>query len=200
LEDKAGFFDRYAAQWAARGYSAQEAQQIRALISRAGASLGMRVLEPGCGPGLVTCLLAEAVGESGHVCALDISPEMVRQCRAMTEGFPQVRATKCAVEDFAGEDNSFDLVFCFNAFPHFSNHPLALRAAHNCLKPGGCIVIAHSSSRGHVNTVHAQAGGPIEHDLLPAPEVLQAMLAKAGFAPQELDDGAQSFFLRALKP
>lgn len=198
-EVKVLFFDHYAAQLAESGYCPHEIARIQALITRASVTPGMRVLEPGCGPGHITRLLAECVGENGYVCALDISSEMVNLCRAHFIGHTHVRVTQCAIEDYTCKESPFDLVFCFNAFPHFNNHPKALRAAFNCLAPGGRLVIAHSTSREHVNHVHISAGGPIEHDLLPAPEALAAMVIGAGFAPPEVDDGDQAFFLSALK-
>ena len=198
-EEKINFFNRYAAQLAESGYCPHEIARIQALITRASVTPGMRVLEPGCGPGHITRLLAECVGEDGHVCALDISSEMVRLCQAHVSGLAQVHVTQCAVEDYYCEESPLDLVFCFNAFPHFDNHPKALRAAFACLAPGGRLVIAHSTSRKHVNHVHQDAGGAIKHDLLPAPEALTAMVTGAGFSMQEVDDGEQSFFLSALK-
>jgi SAM-dependent methyltransferase len=46
----------------------------RRLISAWGISPGMRILEIGCGQGDLTLALAEAVGETGHVTAVDIAP------------------------------------------------------------------------------------------------------------------------------
>ncbi len=199
LERKVQFFDRYAAQLAESGYCPDEISRIRALIARTAIAKEMRVLEPGCGPGHITKLLAESVGEGGHVCALDVSHEMVNICQTRTSLLPQVSVTQGAIEDYACDGSPFDLVFCFNAFPHFNNHPKALRAAFASLAIGGRLVIAHSTSREHVNHVHMSSGGPIEHDLLPAPEALAAMVIGAGFMPPEVDDGEQSFFLSALK-
>jgi cyclopropane fatty-acyl-phospholipid synthase-like methyltransferase len=199
-EKKVRFFDRYAAQLAESGYCPHEIARIQALIKRAGVTQGMRVLEPGCGPGHITRMLAECVGESGQVCALDISSEMVNLCQALISGLSHVRVAHCAIEDYTCKESPFNLVFCFNAFPHFNNHPKALSAAFACLAPGGRLVIAHSTSREHVNHVHTSAGGPIGYDLLPVPEALAAMVEKAGFVSLEVDDGEKAFFFSALKP
>ena len=43
----------------------------RRLLTESGIGMGMRVLEVGCGGGEVTQILAELVGPSGHVLALD---------------------------------------------------------------------------------------------------------------------------------
>ena len=62
----------------------------RELAERAAPAPGARVAELGCGRGALTLLLAEAVGPSGRVDAIDISPEMVRLTTEVTEALPQV--------------------------------------------------------------------------------------------------------------
>lgn len=51
--------------------------QARAVVGRLGFIEGMSVLDIGCGSGRWTLLLADAVGSTGKVIALDAQPEML---------------------------------------------------------------------------------------------------------------------------
>ena len=46
---------------------------------------GSRGLDAGCGIGLQTLLLAEAVGPAGHITGLDLSPEFLDHAEEMVE-------------------------------------------------------------------------------------------------------------------
>lgn len=200
MKAKAEFFDRRAEEWSANGYKPGEVERIRTLLARAGVARGMSVLEPGCGPGLVTLMLAELVGDTGRVLALDISEEMALKCRGRTAHLPQVEVAHGAVEESRSErDGEFDLAFCFNAFPHFCDRRAALTAIHARLKPGGKLVIAHSIPRARVNEIHRSAGGAVAGDLLPPPQELAALLAECGFAVSEVDDGPEWFFVEGKR-
>jgi len=196
---KSRFFDRLAARWAGRGYDEDEVRRVDELMARSGIEPGMRILEPGCGPGLITRQLAELVGPSGFVLALDLSPQMVQQCRRRTRLYPQVSVEWGALEELCGHRGEFSLVFCCNSFPHFSDRRKALRVVADCLVRDGRLVIAHSNSRQRVNEIHRCAGGAVKHDLLPEPATLCALVESQGFAVTELDDGPASFFLAAVK-
>lgn len=197
--NKSLFFDRLAEEWAGHGYDADEVHRVVELIERSGIQTGWRILEPGCGPGLITPLIADRVGLDGRVLALDISPVMVKHCRERTEECAQVQVEDGAIEDLKGHRSKFDLVFCFNSFPHFCDRNRALQVAAECLKPRGKLVIAHSNSRQRVNEIHLRAGGPVKRDLLPEPRALRKLVESHGFKVIELSDGHDSFFLAANK-
>ena len=199
MKAKAEFFDRLADEWSAHGYKPGEVARIRTLMERAGVAPGMSVLEPGCGPGLATVMLAELVGAQGRVLALDLSEEMALKCRGRTAHLAQVEVAHGAVEELHPQSGEFDLAFCFNAFPHFCDRRQALTAIHAQLKPGGKLVIAHSISRARVNEIHRSAGGAVAADTLPPPEELSALLADCGFAVGVIDDGEDSFFAEGEK-
>jgi len=196
---KSLFFDRLAEERAGHGYDADEIHRVIELIERSGIQPGWRILEPGCGPGLITPLIADRAGFDGRVLALDISPVMVQHCKKRMEELPQVQVEHGAIEYLVDHQGRFDLVFCLNSFPHFCDRDLALEVAAGCLRPGGKLVIAHSNSRQRVNEIHMRAGGPVERDLLPEPQALQRLVESHGFKVLELHDGHDSFFLSAEK-
>ena len=171
---KSLFFDRLAEERAGHGYDADEIHRVIELIERSGIQPGWRILEPGCGPGLITPLIADRAGFDGRVLALDISPVMVQHCKKRMEELPQVQVEHGAIEYLVDHQGRFDLVFCLNSFPH-------------------------SNSRQRVNEIHMRAGGPVERDLLPEPQALQRLVESHGSKVLELHDGHDSFFLSAEK-
>ena len=101
--DKARFFDEQVeAPWAATEYGDEERPKIGRLMARAGLAPGQTVLEPGCGTGRLSLLLARAVGEKGKVVALDISAGMVRACQAKVASLPQVEVLQAGAEGLPG--------------------------------------------------------------------------------------------------
>ena len=62
-------------------FSGLKAPAMRAAIRELRLPRGSRGLDVGCGIGHDTCLLAEAVGPTGHVTGLDLSPEFLVYAR-----------------------------------------------------------------------------------------------------------------------
>ncbi|MBX3270081.1 MAG: methyltransferase domain-containing protein [Sandaracinaceae bacterium] len=93
---------------------------------------GRRVLEVGCGTGLllsrVAPLAAEAVG-------VDLSPGMLERARARGLDVVEGSATRLPFEDAA-----FDLVFSFKVLAHVEPIEHALREAARVVRPGGHVV------------------------------------------------------------
>jgi ubiquinone/menaquinone biosynthesis C-methylase UbiE len=50
----------------------------RRMLVEAGITTGMQVLDVGCGPGDVSLLIAELVGETGSVLGIDASEDMLQ--------------------------------------------------------------------------------------------------------------------------
>ncbi|MGN6129345.1 MAG: class I SAM-dependent methyltransferase, partial [Nocardioidaceae bacterium] len=60
---------------------------------------GERALDLGCGRGAVTFPLAAAVGEAGHVTAVDLSPAMVSLARSVAPANVEVACLDAAAPD-----------------------------------------------------------------------------------------------------
>jgi ubiquinone/menaquinone biosynthesis C-methylase UbiE len=69
---------------------------------------------------------------------LDFSAGMLAKARLCVPGIPVVRAT---AESLPWRANSFDHVFCINAFQHFPEKKVFLSEARRLLRPGGKILI-----------------------------------------------------------
>ena len=200
-EAKAAFFDRMAtAPWARDPFGAEDRPKIDRLLVAAELRSGMRVLEPGCGTGRLTEILANAVGPSGRVVALDISAAMVRACRARAKALRHVEVLHTALEEYAGALETFDVAVCHQVFPHFDDAPAAIAAIVRALAPGGRLLVVHFASAAVINERHRAATGPIQQDRLPAPAEMQHLLTAVGLSIDWCTDDGLGYLVRGRRP
>lgn len=196
--EKAAFFDAQAgARWSAAEYGAEEAPKLERLFAHIGPLDGLAVLEPGCGTGRLTAIVAGRVGPRGRVLAMDVSPGMVGAARARLADVENAEVRLCALEERPPEPQSMDLILCHQVFPHIADQPAALRCMASSLRPGGGLVIHHFINSATINDHHRKAGSAVEHDTMPAPGAMRAMLGEAGFGMQTLLDDDLGYLLTA---
>lgn len=195
---KAAFFDgQVNAPWAATEYGEDEAPKIRRLLTEAHIRDGLRLLEPGCGTGRLTEILAGAVGPSGRVDALEISPLMVEASRKRVAHRRNVRVHQVALEDYRDSGQGFDRIVCHQVFPHFDHKPAAVKRLADLLRPDGLVVIVHFINFAEINDVHRKAGTIVEHDLMPPFEEMGRLFHLAGLAIDRFADDGLGYILRA---
>ncbi len=116
--------------------------EMRHAWRAAGITRGSRVLDIGCGPGLVLESLLAEVGAEGRVAGLDIAPEFVRQSqqRAIAHKSPN---TDIRVFDLmhgplpADMHGQFDAVWCRWVAMFVRDPAMLVRAVRDALAPGG---------------------------------------------------------------
>ncbi|MCX7826392.1 MAG: methyltransferase domain-containing protein, partial [Verrucomicrobiae bacterium] len=194
---RVAFFDHRAAAWDQQmgGNTAQVLRRLDALRDRLGLRPGVNVLEIGCGTGLITGWLVESV-RPGRVVAADFSPAMLAQARAKHIDADFRQMDICS--DLP-ETDAFDLVWCFQCFPHFRNHPAALRNIAHGLKPEGRLVVLHLQGSRQMNEFHRQVGGAVHADLLPPADRWPRLLSLGGLQLAGLEDRDDLFLLEARK-
>jgi ubiquinone/menaquinone biosynthesis C-methylase UbiE len=198
--EKARFFDaEAAAPWAVAPFGAAEQPKIGRLLAAAEIRPGAWVLEPGCGTGRLTGILADAVGPAGQVLACDISQKMVEACRARVGGRGNVRVSQAAVEEYAIVPETVDVIVCHQVFPHFDDKPAALAALARALKPQGRLIVVHFIAAAEVNDRHRSSRSVIERDLLPASPEMRRLFEEAGLAIECLTDDRLGYLLRATR-
>lgn len=161
---------------------------LRSAIKALGLLKGSRGLDAGCGIGLQAILLAEAVGPSGHVTGLDISPKCLDYGRDIIEqaGFSErISFQEGDVAKLPFNDHSFDWVWSADCVGYAPWDPLPLlRELARVVKPGGIVALAAWSYE----------------KLLPGYPQLEARLGATavGLAPFEPGKAPNKHFLRAL--
>lgn len=193
------YFDGLAADARWHAFTSEERRIVDSLARRWGIQRGERVLEPGCGSGRLTEILAAMTGPRGGVFAFDCCPAFTRLARR--RGLPShVTVRTGRVETLRLAPRSFDHVVCFNVFPHLVPCGDIARRLAAVLKPGGYFWIAHTASRGVVNAVHRSGPPYLREQLLPPPAELARLLRSAGLRGIEIDDRPDCFLAKAVFP
>lgn len=196
--DRPEFFDQHAASWDADRPPEEEASLAR-VVTLAEVQPGQAVLDVGTGTGVLIPHLLRAVGPTGRIVAVDLSPEMLEVARE--KGFPpSVTSLEADVHDLPLPDADFDRVICNAALPHFEDRAHSMQEMVRVLRPGGVLVISHPIGREAVNRRHRKAGGPVEGDRVPPPEAMTALLGEAGLTEAWVVDEPEFFLARGLKP
>lgn len=184
-QDSAGAYERYLVprffrRWAER------------LVAFAGVAPGDRVLDAGCGTGIVARTAAQAVDAPGWVTGLDLNEGMLAEARRQdAEG--RVEWTVGGVERMPFEDGAFDVVLCQQVLQFLPDRAEALAELHRVCGPGGRVALAvlraldfnHSYERlAHALDRHAGSdAGDMMRSPFAGPDAatLRAELAAAGF-------------------
>jgi len=111
-----------------------------AVLKEAGIEPGFAVLDFGCGPGGCTLPLAELVGPSGRIHALDLHPLAVREVKriASRSGIETIET----IQSDCGTglpDNCMDTVLLYDVFHDLARPDDVLRELYRVLKPGGTL-------------------------------------------------------------
>jgi SAM-dependent methyltransferase len=110
----------------------------------AGLSPGEVAVDLGCGGGLDTVLAARAVGPTGRVHAVDVSPEMAALAGANVRagGLANVAVHRAPVEALPLPDATADAATANGVFNLAPERERAVAEAFRVLKPGGRLVAA----------------------------------------------------------
>jgi ubiquinone/menaquinone biosynthesis C-methylase UbiE len=103
---------------------------------------GGKVLDFGCGPGVYTFMLADEVGESGAVYALDIHPLALRKIEEGKRGGKYAHVWTILSDGATHLPGGIlDRVVCFDVFHLLEDPQGVLREFHRSLKPQGTLYV-----------------------------------------------------------
>ena len=108
---------------------------------------GERVLDVGCGTGLVARRAAEIVGAGGAVAGVDVSPDMIAVAASHAPAGPTpIEWSEGDATALPFHDESFDVVVCQMTLMFVEDRLTALREMHRVLAPGGRVILTTPGS------------------------------------------------------
>ena len=175
------------------------AERVKNFVCRTDAPGASRILDVGCGTGILLPHLQDLYPGANCFVELDLAEHMLQVNAAK---FPAIRISRiCAdAENLPFVNSRFDLVLCFGIFPHFDNKAAALGQMLKTLRSGGIWCLGHLMGSRELNAFHSTLSGPVSGDTLPSTEALAEMLRKMGIKEICTEENSDWYFVRAVKP
>lgn len=117
--------------------------QRQLIVDHLALAPGSTVADVGAGTGAFLEPLLAAIGEEGHLFAVDISPRFVEHLRdqAREGGHDNVTAVLNAHDSVTLPEASVDVVFLCDTYHHFDDPAAMLASIHRALRPGGHLAV-----------------------------------------------------------
>ncbi|GAA2442059.1 class I SAM-dependent methyltransferase [Streptomyces glaucus] len=187
------FFTARAADWDSR--FPDDGPAYAAAVAGLGLREGDRVLDAGCGTGRALPPLRAAVGPSGVVVGVDLTPAMLRA--AVRAG--RDRDGRLLLADVAAlplRSRSLDAVFAAGLIAHLPDPAENLRELARVVRPGGVLALFHPIGRA---ALAARQGRRVTPDDLRAEPRLRPLLAGSGWRMTSYADEDSRFLALAVR-
>lgn len=185
------FFTERAADWDSR--FPDDGPAYAAAVVDMGLRPGGAVLDAGCGTGRALPALRDAVGPSGTVVGLDVTPAMLAAAvRAGRDG--SGRLLLGDVGRLPLRDGVLDGVFGAGLISHLDRPAEGLRELARVVRPGGRLALFHPVGRAALAARH---GRPVTDDDLRAEPRLRPLLAGSGWRMVSYEDVDTRFLVLA---
>lgn len=130
--------ERLAAVLEARGADPQQQEMRRTFLETIDHAEGARVLDVGCGTGVLTRQLVARPG-IGSVVGVDAAPSLLGRARALAAGLDAVEFLEADARTLPFAEGEFDVVVFDSTLSHVPDPDLALREAYRVLRPSGVL-------------------------------------------------------------
>jgi ubiquinone/menaquinone biosynthesis C-methylase UbiE len=166
-----------------------------AIVAALGLKPGMAVADVGAGTGLFTRLIAEKVGPTGTVYAVDINPTFLKHIAEQSKrlGQVQVKTVRGTQATTNLPTASVELVFLCDTYHHLERPNFILSSIHDALRRGGHLVVVEFDRE------KAPSGGFVKKHIRADKSVFLQEITRAGFEPVATPDApalTENFFAK----
>ncbi len=157
------------------------------------------ILDIGAGTGRMTEHLVRLAGNTGLIVMQDIAEDMLVKSK---NKFSQASVFQVCndVCQLSFQDNYFDKVLCFAAFPHFAEPEKALQEMFRVLKSKGKLLILHLTSSDNMNAFHATLNGIVQTDQLASASQMESKMTQLGFIRVHVEENESLYWIEMQKP
>lgn len=167
----ASYFDNLAPSWDNCNHGSVKEKE--AFLSIINIKKGDKILDIGCGTGIITPILAKR--SEAQVLAIDISSQMIIEAKKKYSGNENMVYKN--IDFYELEEKGFDWIVCHNAYPHFLDKEAFIKKLYDSLKENGHFAICHSLSRERLSHHHSGIDvSSISRELLPVKEEIKEFL------------------------
>lgn len=203
-ETRKKFFNDHAEKWRdmwykdhATGRYDKHEKDFGRLFSLLPLKPGDRVLDVGCGTGILVPPILERITATGILYELDFADRMIETNRIL-HGEDNIRFIIADVESTPLNDASCNVIICFSCFPHFHDKEKAVKTLSRILKQQGVFVVSHFDSSEDINK-HHESCYAVMHDHLPDKVSMLVLLQTASLDIDFFIDEPGFYYIIAKK-
>ena len=158
---------------------------------------GYRVLDVGCGSGVLVPMILDRITDTGILYEVDFAEKMIEVNRTLHNA-KNIRFIVSDAADAPLDAGSCDVVLCFACFPHFQDKGKTLKSLVRLLRADGMLAVIHFESSEGINRHHGKSEA-VAHDFLPEREEMLSLFQKAGLSISLFIDEPGFYCVRATK-
>jgi ubiquinone/menaquinone biosynthesis C-methylase UbiE len=191
-------FNELAPRWDQLPGPADAPLKVAEFVARASQTSAMRILDVGCGTGILVPYVLRACPQATCVVELDFAEEMLRE-NARKVADQRVSRLSADAQALPFPDGCFDLVLCFAVLPHLVDLEAAVKELSRVLRPSGGFAVGHLMGSAELNAFHHSMEEPLAHDILPPAESLAQTLRQLDATVVSSEERPDWYFVHAVK-